>query len=407
MESRKETDYLERALAQKAAPPLQVRTQPAAIPFQVAKPLQVTLRKLPLVTVGGKLDPFNPTDGERSHPELVAEVPAEGATILDVGCATGAMGRALLYKGAREVVGFDSSAEAVSVARSRLTAAYRYDVNELPELPYPKHYFDVITVAEALSQLTDPEESLKHLIPWLKPGGKLVCAVPNVRHESVVLSLLVDGTWNYAATGILASSHVRFFTLSSIQQLIASVGLELNPNAQIVQSRPSSYLERTVEFVRTLGGNPDQFRLEASIVKYLITATAPAQPGMTTSKPVLDPWRGSRPHRLLLAPQIDDPKDCWQQLLLRLAEPSALEETVTVGIAIPMDLLKEAPPAVLEVVTKDTLDLLFIEAPTDPTGWERLLGGAHTLLATSAMSSLRNVAERIGVDVVDAASLAP
>jgi 2-polyprenyl-3-methyl-5-hydroxy-6-metoxy-1,4-benzoquinol methylase len=387
MESRKETVYLEEALAQ-------LGSKPDLLP-----------RKPPVLSIGVRSDRPVPTYYGWSRPEVVAKVPVPGTTILDVGCAAGVMGQALLDRGAREVVGLEVVAEAASLARSRISAAYRYDVNSAFELPYPDHYFDVFTFADVLEHLVEPEAVLRRLLRWLKPGGHVVCSIPNVRNESVLLPLLVDGKWNYTDAGILDQTHLRFFTLSSIQQFIASVGLLIDPEIQGVMSKPSPYLDKTAALVQSLGGNVEQFRREACVVQYLVTATTPNQPNVSLPKPIPDPWRGSRPYRLLLAPDWNNEKDCWQQVLHRLAEPDALENTVTVGVTIPKAMLEDLPQTIFAIASKQILDLVLIEAPTDPLGWERLLAGTHSIAATSTNARLRELAEKVGVEVVESTAL--
>lgn len=389
MESRQETGYLECALA-----------SPAMWQTEVNLP-----KSAPLLTVGERLDKPVPSYYGWARPEVVAKVPTQGAAILDVGCAAGAMGHAMLNAGAREVVGLDVVPDAVRLARSRLTAAYLFDANVPGELPYPAEYFDVITFADVLEHLPYPDAAIRHLLRWLKPGGTIVCSIPNVRHESVLLPLLLDGAWNYADAGILDRTHLRFFTLDSIQRFFGSLGLKLDTNVEAVHSPPSPRLEKSVELVRALGANADQYRLEACVIQYILTLHAKDRPSVGTRPVILDPWRGSRPNRLLIAPQLNDHKDCWQQILGLLSEPGALDESTTVGVAIPMKLLDEAPPAILEVAARNTLDLLFMEAPTDAYAWKRVLGGAHSILTTSKHAVLRAEAQALGVAVVDGTAL--
>jgi hypothetical protein len=58
----------------------------------------------------------------------------------------------------------------------------------------------------------------------LKPHGLLVASIPNVAHADVRLALML-GNWDYRAYGILDDSHIRFFTLKSIKDLVRNAGL--------------------------------------------------------------------------------------------------------------------------------------------------------------------------------------
>ncbi len=159
-----------------------------------------------------------------ARPELTGLVEARGLRILDVGCASGAMGASLLSKGAAEVVGLDIFEPALAQARQRLTAAHRVDLDLLPELPYPEGHFDLVTFADVLEHLRDPAAVLRHLRRWMRDDGRILVSLPNVRHESVVLPLLLEGRWDYADAGILDRTHLRFFTRSGMEALLHAAG---------------------------------------------------------------------------------------------------------------------------------------------------------------------------------------
>jgi hypothetical protein len=65
-------------------------------------------------------------------------------------------------------------------------------------------------------------------------------AIPNVRHLSVVWPLLFRGRWNYASSGILDRTHLRFFTEEGIRAMLREAGftaIELRPDIQGTRSR--------------------------------------------------------------------------------------------------------------------------------------------------------------------------
>jgi len=110
---------------------------------------------------------------------------------------------------------------------------------------------------------------------------------------------------------------------------------------------------------------------------------------------------------VLLAPSFDDPHDSWPQVLLALAEELRGYSEATVGVALSPQRLRQPPSAILAAAAKETLDLLLIEAPAEPAAWERMLGGATTVVATSLQTDLRTAAVRVGVEIVDAAHQSP
>ncbi len=340
------------------------------------------------------------------RPEVVARVQPAGRRVLDVGCAAGAMGAAMLAAGAAEVVGIEVHPPAAALARGRLTAVYRYDLETLPELPYPEGYFDVITLADVLEHLREPAAALRHLRRWLADDGRIVCSLPNIRHESVLLPLLVHGRWDYVDAGILDRTHLRFFTLSSMIRLLAEAGFELDGQVEGVRSPPSPQLELAAELVVALGGDKERFRQEAQVIQ-VVLAARPAQRSGARSEPILDPWRGSRPVRVLVAPDLSNPADPWAATLATVVDGLGPCDTVTVAVALPLAHLSPPPAALLPVAERAGVDLLLTEAPADLAGWERMLGGASLWVVTSDRPPLLPLAAQVGLDVQDLRPHAP
>ena len=62
-----------------------------------------------------------------------------------------------------------------------------------------------------VSELPITSQFLYRVRCWLRPDGCIVASMPNVRHHSVVSSLL-EGNWSYEPAGLLDETHLRFFT---------------------------------------------------------------------------------------------------------------------------------------------------------------------------------------------------
>lgn len=157
-----------------------------------------------------------------ARPEVQALVPHSARRILDVGCASGALGRALKEGQGCEVIGIECVPEVAAIARSRLDRVHVGDAAAVaPSLP--EAYFDCIIVADVLEHLAEPAALLSALRRSLAPNGRLILSVPNVRHWSVIRGLL-EGRWDYAEAGLLDRTHLRFFTRRTIEELLRSTG---------------------------------------------------------------------------------------------------------------------------------------------------------------------------------------
>ena len=351
-----------------------------------------------------------------SRPELTQQIQAAGLRILEVGCAAGAMGAALLAKGAREVVGLDIFEPALAVARTRLSAAHRVDLDALPELPYPDGHFDLVTFADVLEHLRDPAQVLRHLERWIAPGGGILVSLPNVRHESVVLPLLVEGRWDYADSGILDRTHLRFFTRRGMEQLLQCAGYEIAGQVTGSQTTMPAYVFKAAELVEALGGDGKKFLQECNVVQFFAFAAPVAraekrarsaagggcQGHQPCSTPRPDPWAGSRAQRVLLVPEIGAPEERWEEVLPRLAAQLSGDTSVTLGVVLPVDLHREHPAALKALPTSLDLDLMLAELPRTAEEWEALVRGTTILVLTSPQPELAALARRLGVNVHDA-----
>jgi hypothetical protein len=67
----------------------------------------------------------------------------------------------------------------------------------------------------------------------LKPDGIVVTSLPNVAHGDVRL-LLLRGSFHYRELGLLDRTHIRFFTLETIRELLRDAGLLVVDTKRVV-----------------------------------------------------------------------------------------------------------------------------------------------------------------------------
>ena len=77
-----------------------------------------------------------------------------------------------------------------------------------------------------LEHLVDPWAALRDAATLLRPDGRIVVSIPNVAHGSVRLALL-QGDWDYTDKGLLDRTHLRFFTLETVCDLLESSDLAI------------------------------------------------------------------------------------------------------------------------------------------------------------------------------------
>lgn len=155
---------------------------------------------------------------ETSHTKILRLVGTR-QRVLDLGCATGQLAKVLRERGC-EVVGIEADAEAAKLAAEHCDSVIVGDVEELDlAMELGERRFDVIVAGDVLEHLKAPEATLASLRPFLDRNGCLITSVPNVAHGSVRLALLT-GSFPYAELGLLDRTHLRFYTRSSLREML-------------------------------------------------------------------------------------------------------------------------------------------------------------------------------------------
>jgi SAM-dependent methyltransferase len=170
------------------------------------------------IQAGGRPDYYY----DQARPEVAALVPPECRRVLEVGCASGQLGRLLRERG-HHVTGIELVPDMAERARSWLDRVVTADI-ERDGFPFPPASFDAVIFADVLEHLIDPWRVLREAALVLADDGVVVASVPNVQNIDVLRRLL-RGRWDYRERGILDIGHLRFFTLHSIRELFSQADL--------------------------------------------------------------------------------------------------------------------------------------------------------------------------------------
>lgn len=136
--------------------------------------------------------------------------------LLDIGCGVGDF-LAYVQKQGWEVQGIEPSFDAKKIAESRL--------GFLPKAPseyasFSDHSFDVITMWHVLEHVDDLHFQTSEIIRLLKPGGRLVIALPNF--QSLDCQYYKD---KWAAWDV--PRHLNHFAPDVLRGLFASLGFQI------------------------------------------------------------------------------------------------------------------------------------------------------------------------------------
>lgn len=161
--------------------------------------------------------------------DIASLLPGRVETVLEVGCGTGATLRWLKESGlATSTTGIEVFRPAAQIAQSNVDRLFVGDAETILDAPdLLNESFDVVLCLDVLEHLVDPWGFVSRITAKLKTGGTLIVSVPNVRHLSVLLDVVLRGRWDYGPEGILDRTHLRFFTRSSAQAMVATDKLRL------------------------------------------------------------------------------------------------------------------------------------------------------------------------------------
>jgi SAM-dependent methyltransferase len=144
--------------------------------------------------------------------------------VLEVGCGTGILGDELKRKGISHYEGIEPSKERANTAQAKGHKVHNLFLTYENQAGLGK--FDVIVLADVIEHLANPQSLLELVKRLMHPSSLLVVSVPNVAHWSIRLKLL-RGKFDYAETGILDATHLRWFTRGSLEKYLENSGYRI------------------------------------------------------------------------------------------------------------------------------------------------------------------------------------
>jgi 2-polyprenyl-3-methyl-5-hydroxy-6-metoxy-1,4-benzoquinol methylase len=162
------------------------------------------------------------TTYRQSRAEMLALLPEQYSTVLEIGCDEGDFAARLQG----EVWGVEPESEPATIAAGRL---HRVLVGtfEATRAALPIGYFDVVVCNDVIEHMADHDTFLRAIRAYIAPGGVLIGSVPNMRHYRALFELLVLRDWDYRDSGVLDRTHLRWFTARSLRRSLTRAGFAI------------------------------------------------------------------------------------------------------------------------------------------------------------------------------------
>lgn len=171
---------------------------------------------------------------EENSISLIIEQIKPNTQILEFGPATGRMTKYLKQVLHCDIYIVEIDAEAFELASQFATDGILGDIEKYEWFDaYRDLKFDYILFADVLEHLINPREVLAKVKDLLAEGGSIITSIPNIAHNSVILDL-ISNKFSYSKTGIMDSTHLRFFTYYTLQQLFDDCDLTIIKEKMVI-----------------------------------------------------------------------------------------------------------------------------------------------------------------------------
>ncbi len=102
------------------------------------------------------------------------------------------------------------------------------DLSDIHTLELPENHFDLIICGDVLEHIFNPWEIVLYIKRLLRPRGKIICSLPNIRFYRALINIFLKGDFKYSKDGILDMTHIRFFCKKNMVMLFRQNGYKIN-----------------------------------------------------------------------------------------------------------------------------------------------------------------------------------
>lgn len=173
-----------------------------------------------------KIDLMGESDKNTPWFKMIQWMP-KNQRVLDVGCSSGYFGEKLIAIKNDIVWGLELDRSDAAAARKRgYQKVFEGDLDAFKWSQLDGLVFDAIIFADILEHIKDPLSCLISASKFLAKNGSIFCSIPNIANMTVRTELM-EGNFDYEATGLLDNTHIHFFTKKTVFNTLAAAGLQI------------------------------------------------------------------------------------------------------------------------------------------------------------------------------------
>ncbi len=132
---------------------------------------------------------------------------------------------------------------------------------------------DLVIFSDVLEHMYNPWKVISRLSELLPKHGSIVASIPNTQHWSFQKALLA-GNLNYADSGLLDRTHIRFFTKKTMEELFTQNGFLISSIEPRIFDFPNQneHLKWIQNSASLLNLNIQESILNAAAFQFVLTA---------------------------------------------------------------------------------------------------------------------------------------
>ncbi|MBB4844068.1 SAM-dependent methyltransferase [Paucibacter oligotrophus] len=209
------------------------------------------------------------------NPDLLALIPAQAKTLIEVGCSTGSLAHAFkTTRPAAHYLGLELDPLAAEMAARHCDGMVSLDIEGADESLYRDYADrDCWIFGDVLEHLRDPWRVLSRIRKIAPAHACIVASVPNVQHWSIQARLAV-GEFRYEGTGLLDRTHLRWFTRVTLFELFQAAGWRIEAGVPRIFNEPGR--DKVLPAIRAMamaqGRDPDGAERDALPLQYVVRA---------------------------------------------------------------------------------------------------------------------------------------